>query len=100
MGTFKMKRFVLVCALSIFVMAYAVTEVQELGNDDAAATLDAENAMEHADEDDDLGEDEDQGRRGGAFLSTTGSFTLSSGGGGADNRAGNGLEDDEMEEDM
>merc|ERR1711908_191642 len=99
MGTFKMKRFVLVCALSIFVMAYAVTEVQELGNDDAAATLDAENAMEHADEneDDDLGEDEDQGRRGGAFLSTTGSFTLSSGGGGGSNRAGNGLEDDEDE---
>merc|ERR1719181_2364669 len=45
------------------------------------------------DDDDDVGED--AGRRGGAFLSTTGSFTLSSG----SNTAGNDEEDDELGED-
>jgi len=44
--------------------------------------------MANFEDSDDLGED--QGRRGGAFLSTTGSFTLSSG-----NRAGNSEEDED-----
>merc|ERR1711988_1416510 len=78
----------------MLVMANAVTEVQELGNDDASSALESDTAVSHSgdDEDDDLGEDEGQGRRG-AFLSTTGSFTLSSGGG--DVAAGRGEEDDE-----
>merc|ERR1711988_1033988 len=82
------------CLLAMLVMANAVTEVQELGNDDASSSLDSETAMEHSEdfEDDDLGEDDGQGRRG-AFLSTTGSFTLSSGGGTA--AAGRGEEDDD-----
>merc|ERR1712196_385583 len=62
-------------------------------------------------EDDDLGEDMGVGRRGG-FLSTTGSFQLSSGGGGNDiyrgrgqgagngNYQGNHEEDDDLGEDM
>jgi len=52
------------------------------------------------DDEDELGEDEDQGRRGGAFLSTTGSFTLSSGGSGVNGRAGDGLEDEDLEDYM
>merc|ERR1712054_224453 len=96
MGTHltRMQRSLVVCTLlAMLVAAHAVTEVQELGNDDASSALDSETAMEHSEdfEDDDLGEDEGQGRRG-AFLSTTGSFTLSSGGG---NVAGRGEEDDD-----
>merc|ERR1712070_1108251 len=86
--------------LSAFVMAHAVTEVQELGNDDTSTALDADTSMDlaHEDEEDDLGEDDGQGRRG-AFLSTTGSFTLSSGGG-ANGGPGGTEEDDELGEDV
>merc|ERR1711907_79037 len=97
MGT-TMQRFASLCALlAIVVMAYAVTEVQELGNDDSSSALEADHAedaeynnakddeydtqMERADDDDEDELGEGQPRRGGAFLSTTGSFTLSSGGG-------------------
>merc|ERR1712094_92796 len=91
MGT-TMQRFTsLLALLAIVVMAYAVTEVQELGNDDSSSALEGDHAedaeydtqMEHADDDDEDELGEENGRRaGGAFLSTTGSFTLSSGGGG------------------
>merc|ERR1719258_756187 len=72
---------------------YAVTEIQELGNANADAVKSSDVATSDDAEDDDLGED--VGRRGGAFLSTTGSFTLSSG----SNTAGNDEEDDELGED-
>merc|ERR1719456_482648 len=72
---------------------YAVTEIQELGNANADAVKSSDVATSDDAEDNDLGED--VGRRGGAFLSTTGSFTLSSG----SNTAGSDEEDDELGED-
>merc|ERR1719504_112641 len=72
---------------------YAVTEIQELGNANADAVKSSDVATSDDAEDDDLGED--VGRRGGAFLSTTGSFTLSSG----SNTAGNDEEDELGEDD-
>merc|ERR1719327_2193158 len=108
----KVKAILFLC-LAATVAIWAVTEVQELGNNDAhddsheSANLDA--GDDHVDSDDDhdsIGEDMGVGRRGG-FLSTTGSFQLSSGGGGRGlnnaraNRAGNDEEeDDELGEDM
>merc|ERR1711998_472709 len=96
---YTMQRFASLCALlAIVVVAYAVTEVQELGNDDSSSALEADHAedaeynnakddeydtqTEHADDDDEDELGEGMHRRGGAFLSTTGSFTLSSGGAG------------------
>merc|ERR1719326_1588355 len=101
----KVKTILFLC-LATTVAIWAVTEVQELGNNDAhddsheSANLDA--GDDHVDSDDDhdsIGEDMGVGRRGG-FLSTTGSFQLSSGGGrgmhnARDNRAGNNEEEDE-----
>merc|ERR1719198_1626841 len=104
----KVKTILFLC-LATTVAIWAVTEVQELGNNDAhddsheSANLDA--GDDHVDDDhDSIGEDMGVGRRGG-FLSTTGSFQLSSGGGrgmnnARANRAGNEEEeDDELGED-
>merc|ERR1719327_2333116 len=91
----KVKAILFLC-LAATVAIWAVTEVQELGNNDAhddsheSANLDA--GDDHVDSDDDhdsIGEDMGVGRRGG-FLSTTGSFQLSSGGGGANGAYGHG----------
>merc|ERR1711898_79066 len=83
--TMKVKAILFLC-LADSVAIWAVTEVQELGNNDAhddsheSANLDAGDDHVDADDDDSIGEDMGVGRRGG-FLSTTGSFQLSSGGG-------------------
>merc|ERR1711896_65661 len=90
MGTRTMMSKVLAALLIAFLVGtYTVEEVQELGNKDAASNL--ETAMDTAEEDseDELGEG--VGARGG-FLSTTGSFTLSSGG------PGNEEDEDELGE--
>merc|ERR1712196_671431 len=85
--TMKVKAILFLC-LAATVAIWAVTEVQELGNNDAhddsheSANLDAgDDHVDSDDDDDSIGEDMGVGRRGG-FLSTTGSFQLSSGGGG------------------
>merc|ERR1711965_863168 len=91
MGNTTMRTAVIVALLAFTVGIWAVTEVQELGNDDStngvATSLDADDSAEY----DDMGEG--VGARRGAFLSTSGSFTLSSGGG---SRGGT-EEDDEDE---
>merc|ERR1711990_1001108 len=103
--TMKVKAILFLC-LAATVAIWAVTEVQELGNNDAhddsheSANLDA--GDDHVDDDhDSIGEDMGVGRRGG-FLSTTGSFQLSSGGGGtagsAVNQRRGGEEDALLEE--
>merc|ERR1712100_331795 len=85
-NTMKVKAILFLC-LAATVAIWAVTEVQELGNNDAhddsheSANLDAGDDHVDTDDDDSIGEDMGVGRRGG-FLSTTGSFQLSSGGGG------------------
>merc|ERR1712138_244745 len=78
--------------LAFLVGSFAAEEVQELGNTNTDAMKDTSMTAEADDDADDMGED--VGRRGG-FLSTTGSFTLSSGG----NRAGNDEEDELGEDD-
>merc|ERR1711907_190012 len=88
MGITKAMRTVFVL-LALALAAYAVTEVQELGNTDATASNHESADLSAEDDDDGLGEG--VGSRGGAFLSTTGSFTLSSG-----NNLGN-VEEDEDE---
>merc|ERR1712220_43606 len=75
--------------LAVAVTAYAVTEVQELGNTDATASNHETAGLSAQDDDEGLGEGTGFGR-GGAFLSTTGSFTLSSG-----NSFGNAEEDED-----
>merc|ERR1712070_915044 len=74
---------------------WAVTEVQELGNDDSSSgssvSLDADDSAEY----DDMGEGVGFGRRA-SFLTTQGSFTLSSGTGG--NTIGTSGEEDELGE--
>merc|ERR1711966_280261 len=86
----KMMSKTLVLVLAAFVvLACGIEEIQELGNnDDAAAAKSAVATPEAEDAEDDLGEG--VGRRGGASLSTTGSFTLSSG----SNMMGNEEEDE------
>merc|ERR1712093_692512 len=88
---------------ALLVAIWAVTEVQELGNDDSHAVGNAHESAnldagdDHEFDDDSVGESAGAGvggRRGG-FLSTTGSFQLSSGG----NQAGN-SEEDELGEGM
>jgi len=78
----------------VVVAVWAVTEVQELGNDDSsngvATSLDADDSGEF----DDMGEGVGNNGRRAAFLSTSGSFTLSSGGG----AAGGNKEEDELGE--
>merc|ERR1719409_1678909 len=97
----KVKAILFLC-LAASVAIWAVTEVQELGNNDAG------DDHVDADDDDSIGEDMGVGRRGG-FLSTTGSFQLSSGGGGrrganlqgrGSGFQGNFEEDDDLGEDM
>merc|ERR1719163_825727 len=65
------KTLVLVLAAFV-VLACGIEEIQELGNNDEAAK-----SVATPEADDELGEG--VGGRGGASLSTTGSFTLSSG---------------------
>merc|ERR1711977_46804 len=89
----KMNKTLALLLVATLVGIYAVTEIQELGNANADAVKASDVATSDDAEGDDLGED--VGRRGGAFLSTTGSFTLSSG----SNTAGNDEEDDELGED-
>merc|ERR1711959_598536 len=88
MGNQSMMRTVFVL-LAVALMAYAVTEVQELGNTDATASNHESADLSAQDDDEGLGEGTGFGR-GGAFLSTTGSFTLSSG-----NNLGNFEEEDD-----
>merc|ERR1712094_70093 len=73
----RMMSKTLVLVLAAFVvLACGIEEIQELGNNDDAAKS-AVATPEAEDAEDDLGEG--VGRGGGASLSTTGSFTLSSG---------------------
>merc|ERR1719453_2046127 len=67
--------------LALLAAAWAVTEVQELGNDDSHLDNHESANLSAEDDDDSVGEAAGTGRRGGGFLSTAGSFTLSSGGG-------------------
>merc|ERR1712094_69998 len=86
----RMMSKTLVLVLAAFVvLACGIEEIQELGNNDDAAKS-AVATPEAEDAEDDLGEG--VGRGGGASLSTTGSFTLSSG----SNLMGN--EEDELGE--
>merc|ERR1712118_233109 len=78
--------------LAFLVGSFAAEEVQELGNTNTDAMKATSMTAEADDDADDMGVD--VGRRGG-FLSTAGSFTLSSGG----NRAGNDEEDELGEDD-
>merc|ERR1712093_971863 len=77
---------------ALLVAIWAVTEVQELGNDDSHAVGNAHESAnldagdDHEFDDDSVGESAGVGGRRGGFLSTTGSFQLSSGGA---NEAGN-----------
>merc|ERR1712224_649293 len=90
---YNMRAAVIFALLALTAGIWAVTEVQEIGNDDStsgvATSLDADDSAEY----DDIGEGVGVGRRA-AFLSTSGSFTLSSGGGGG----GNVGEEDELGE--
>merc|ERR1711988_589168 len=92
LGSADMNKTLAILLVATLVGIYAVTETQELGNANQDAVK--ATAVESADdaESDDLGEG--VGRRG-AFLSTTGSFTLSSG----SNAAGNDEEDELGEDD-
>merc|ERR1719261_936623 len=99
----KVKAILFLC-LAASVAIWAVTEVQELGNNDAhddsheSANLDAgDDQVDDDSSNDSMGEDMGVGRRGG-FLSTTGSFQLSSGGGRHAHGPGN-EEGDELGED-
>merc|ERR1711924_46229 len=72
----RMMSKTLVLVLAAFVvLACGIEEIQELGNNDDAAA--AKSAVATPEAQDELGEG--VGRGGGASLSTTGSFTLSSG---------------------
>merc|ERR1712070_287788 len=96
MGTTMQVKTILFFCLALLVAVWAVTEVQELGNDDSHSLQNSHESANLAaeDEDDSVGESAGVGRGGGAFLSTTGSFTLSSGGG----QLGSTEEDDELGE--
>merc|ERR1712230_299588 len=81
--------------LALLAAAWAVTEVQELGNDDSHLDNHESANLSAEDDDDSVGEDMGRrGRGGGGFLSTAGSFTLSSG---SANQA-TGEEEDELGE--
>merc|ERR1712216_1106686 len=83
--------------LALLAAAWAVTEVQELGNDDSHLDNHESANLSAEDEDDSVGEAAGTGRRGGGgFLSTAGSFTLSSGGA----NQSSGEEEDELGEGM
>merc|ERR1711988_715633 len=89
MGSSNMQKSTVFALFMLAAAVWAVTEVQELGNDDSssgvATSLDADDSAEF----DDVGEG--VGGRRAAFLSTSGSFTLSSGTGSA---GGDGEEDE------
>merc|ERR1712146_745732 len=81
--SFVMQKPLIALLLLSAVAIWAVTEVQELGNNDdnsgESVSLDADDsAPMHEEDDADMGEG--VGGRRAAFLSTSGSFTLSSGG--------------------
>merc|ERR1712188_281726 len=89
MGTHRTPSMQKVSILVLFALVaaiWAVTEVQEIGNDDSSSgaaagesvSLDADDSAEY--DNDNIGEGTGVGRRA-SFLSTQGSFTLSSGGG-------------------
>merc|ERR1712010_288249 len=83
MGTTRaMQKASIFILFALAAAVWAMTEVQEIGNDDstsgASVSLDADDSAEY----DNIGEGTGVGRRA-AFLSTSGSFTLSSGGGGS-----------------
>merc|ERR1711988_1953972 len=94
MGSSNMQKSTVFALFMLAAAVWAVTEVQELGNDDTtsgvATSLDADDSAEY----DEIGENlgVGVGRRAGGFLSTSGSFTLSSGGGGTGD--GNNEEDE------
>merc|ERR1712159_911974 len=88
----RMRTAIFLVALALAVTGiWAVTEVQELGNDDSnsgsSVSLDADDSAEY--DDDDMGEGAGFSRA--SFLTTSGSFTLSSGTG---NQEGPGEEDE------
>merc|ERR1712100_1011245 len=89
--SFIMQKPLIAILLLSVVAVWAVTEVQELGNDDSTSggsvSLDADDSAEY----DDIGETTGVGARRAAFLSTSGSFTLSSGG---SSNTGNSEEDE------
>merc|ERR1711871_732863 len=92
----RMRTAIFLVALALAVTGiWAVTEVQELGNDDSnsgsSVSLDADDSAEY--DDADMGEG--VGFNRASFLTTSGSFTLSSGGA---NVAGGGGEEDELGE--
>merc|ERR1711924_562913 len=71
-GSKMMSRTLVLVLAAFVVLACGIEEIQELGNNDEAAK-----SVATPEADDELGEG--VGGRGGASLSTTGSFTLSSG---------------------
>merc|ERR1712093_15247 len=81
----QVKVTILFC-FALLVAIWAVTEVQELGNDDSHAVGNAHESAnldagdDHEFDNDSVGESAGVGGRRGGFLSTTGSFQLSSGG--------------------
>merc|ERR1711918_205062 len=88
MGTYTMKAVVFFALALAVTGIWAVTEVQELGNDDSSTgssssvSLDADDSAEFDHDDHEMGETVSSGAgvgRRGAFLQTTGSFTLSAG---------------------
>merc|ERR1712196_150598 len=92
----RMRTAIFVVALALAVTGiWAVTEVQELGNDDSnsgsSVSLDADDSAEY--DDADMGEGVGFSRA--SFLTTSGSFTLSSG---SANQVGTGNEEDELGE--
>merc|ERR1712072_1540134 len=94
MGITMKTASIAVALCAILVATYAITEVQELGNDDSTKSLAASEEANN----EEIGEGAGVGRRGAAsFLMTSGSFTLSAGMGVTLNRAGNGEEEDEDE---
>merc|ERR1712072_183331 len=91
MGITMKTASIAVALCAILVATYAITEVQELSNDDSTKSLAASEEANN----EEIGEGAGVGRRAAAsFLMTSGSVTLSAGMG---NRAGNDEEEDEDE---
>merc|ERR1711898_43301 len=92
MGSTMKTASIAVALCAILVATYAITEVQELSNDDSTKSLAASEEANN----EEIGEGAGVGRRAAAsFLMTSGSFTLSAGMG---NRAGNEEDEDELGE--
>merc|ERR1711981_250036 len=76
MGITMKTASIAVALCAILVATYAITEVQELGNDDSTKSLAASEEANN----EEIGEGAGVGRRAAAsFLMTSGSFTLSAG---------------------